>query len=116
MTGFRMTKQQHSDEITPVMLKTLIETGQQLTILDVRQRWETEICAIANSFNIPLDILGKSLNTLPMETPIVVICHHGIRSLQAALLLKAQGFSLVKSLKGGIDAWAKQIETTLKLY
>ena len=52
----------------------------------------------------------------PKDTPIVTYCHHGIRSLEAASYLIGHGFTNVLSLAGGIDAWAKEIDTSLRRY
>ncbi|MBI3710131.1 MAG: sulfurtransferase [Proteobacteria bacterium] len=90
--------------------------GRPLTVLDVRERWETQICMIAGSVTIPLGNLPQSLDRLSGEAPVVVVCHHGTRSLQATAWLRRNGFANVTNLRGGIDAWARRIEPNMSSY
>ena len=85
-------------------------------VLDVREDWEREICAFEGSLNISLTKLAESIPLLPTERPLVVMCHHGIRSLQAVLWLRQQGFDNAVNLDGGIDAWARQIDQGVRVY
>jgi rhodanese-related sulfurtransferase len=90
--------------------------GRPLTVLDVREPWETQICMIAGCVTIPLGSLPQSLDRLSAEAPIVVVCHHGARSLQATTWLRHSGFANVANLRGGIDAWARRIEPNMASY
>jgi rhodanese-related sulfurtransferase len=90
-------------------------------LLDVRETWEWDICRIQGSRHLPMrmiphELKGGSLATLDREQPLVVICHHGIRSQQVALYLDQQGFSNVLNLRGGIDAWARDVEPGMASY
>jgi rhodanese-related sulfurtransferase len=87
-----------------------------LAILDVREPWERAICAFDGSIDIPLAELPGRLGELPADRPLVVVCHHGMRSLQATRWLRAQGQASACNLQGGIDAWASQIEPGMKRY
>lgn len=84
--------------------------------LDVREAWEFEIAHIPGSILIPLGELAARYTELPTGVPIVTICHHGMRSLQAAELLGAMGFAEVTSLAGGVDAWAEAIDPGMPRY
>jgi rhodanese-related sulfurtransferase len=90
--------------------------ARTVAILDVREPWEREICAFAGSIDIPMAELPGRLDELPADRALVVVCHHGMRSLQAARWLRAQGRALACNLQGGIDAWAGQIDGAMKRY
>lgn len=90
--------------------------GEALSILDVREAWEREICAIEPAIAIPLGHLPDNVGKLPKDSVLVVICHHGMRSLRAAAWLRANGFDNVVNLAGGIDAWAQRIDRQMKVY
>jgi rhodanese-related sulfurtransferase len=90
--------------------------AKALTILDVREPWERDICAFDGSLDIPMAELPSRLAELPDDRPVVVICHHGMRSLHATHWLRAQGHDQACNLQGGIDAWASQIDASMKRY
>ena len=85
-------------------------------VLDVREPWEHEVCAIAGSKLLPMQEIPARIKELPVDTDIVVICHHGMRSADATAFLSQQGFKSVKNLAGGIDAWSKQIDPNVPRY
>lgn len=103
-------------EVSPQELQSLLSSGQEYTLLDVRQPWEFKICHLANSINIPLGDLPKASIQLPDDKELVTICHHGLRSKQAAILLEQCGYQNVISLQGGVDAWARDINPTMERY
>lgn len=86
------------------------------SLVDVREPWELSICSIAGSRPIPMRSIPERAGELPQEEPIVVVCHHGVRSLQVALYLSRLGFSQVYNLQGGIAAWADQVEPAMARY
>jgi len=85
-------------------------------VLDVREPWETALCVIDGSLTIPLSGIAAGLDRLPADVPIVAMCHHGVRSLQAVRWLRRNGRENAVNLAGGIDAWARQIEPEMRLY
>ena len=97
-------------------LRRLRSSGQAVTVLDVREGWEREICRLDGSLDIPLAILPAHVDKLPRQGMLVVMCHHGARSGQAAAWLRAQGFSNAVNLNGGIDAWAARIDRGMGTY
>lgn len=103
-------------EISPGELQLLLDSGQDYILLDVRQPWEFKICQLPNSINIPLNDLDKSVAQLPDDKEIVTICHHGVRSKQAAIILEQSGYLKVVSLQGGVEAWARDINPTMERY
>src|SRR5262245_7181501 len=82
--------------------------GQPTYLLDVRQPWEHETAALPGSVLIPLNQLAeRAAEVKPAEGALVVVyCHHGVRSLQGAALLRHLGHAHVASLAGGIEAWS----------
>lgn len=106
-------------QIDALSLRAMMEAGVAVEVLDVREPWETAICSIGSSRNIPLAELADRCDELTEcagETPLVVVCHHGMRSLQATLWLRQQGFGNAVNLAGGIDAWALRVEPTMQRY
>ena len=95
-----------------------IEAGEPVYLLDVRQPWEHETAALPGSVLVPLDELTQRGDEIEAEegTTIVAYCHHGVRSLSAAVLLERMGHADVVSLRGGIDAWSRDVDPTVKRY
>jgi rhodanese-related sulfurtransferase len=85
-------------------------------LLDVRESWEFEICHIAGSRPVPMSDLPAVLDGMDRQAPVVVVCHHGIRSYQAALFLESAGFACVINLTGGIEAWADTVDPSMPRY
>ncbi len=87
-----------------------------LVLLDVREPFEVAIAAIPGARHIPLGELPARLGELDGHREIVAYCHRGIRSLRAVHLLRAAGFARARSLRGGIDAWARDVEPAMARY
>ena len=103
-------------KILPKELKKKLDSNEDLILLDVRTTKEYEITHIKNSKLIPIDQLKERLNELPKDKEIVTYCHHGVRGMEAAKMLKANGFKKVKSLVGGLDVWSRFIDQKIKIY
>jgi adenylyltransferase/sulfurtransferase len=104
-------------EITPEELQAeLARKGSNLVLIDVREPHEWDIAHIEGARLIPLGQLPERLAELDGHAEIVTHCHHGVRSMKALALLKGAGFSRVRSLAGGIDAWADRIEVGMPRY
>ena len=91
-------------------------TREQPLVLDVREPWEHEICNIAGSRLLPMQEIPARVQELPVDTAIVVLCHHGMRSLQGAQFLNQSGLERVSTLSGGIAAWAAQVDPDMPQY
>jgi len=102
--------------ITPKELKFRLDKGEQLVLLDVREQWEYDLAKLSGSLLIPLATLPQSLARLNRDSEIIAICHHGMRSADATNFLLQQGFTKVKNLVGGIDAWSAQVDGTVPRY
>jgi len=104
-------------EITPQELKQKLDAGDELTVLDVREPWEYDTARIEGSTLIPMDQIPARVNQeLDPEDHIVVLCHHGVRSLSVTNWLRQQGFEKVQSVRGGIDGWARTVDPKIPLY
>src|SRR5438874_7486599 len=103
-------------EITAQDLKAEWDKSPDLLVIDVREPHEYEIAHIDGAALIPLAELPTRLGELDGHREIVTHCHHGARSLKALEILKAAGFSKVRSLRGGIDAWAVNVDPSLPRY
>lgn len=90
--------------------------GQAHCVLDVREPWEVAICAFEGSLNVPMRDLPPRLPDLPRDRPLVVVCHHGMRSYQVAAWLRRHGLGNAVNLAGGIDAWARLVDPAMPSY
>jgi molybdopterin/thiamine biosynthesis adenylyltransferase/rhodanese-related sulfurtransferase len=103
-------------EVTARELREALEQARPIALLDVREPHEHEIAHLPGSRLIPLRELPARLAELDPRTDLVVICHRGARSLHAVELLRGAGFSHVRSLAGGIDAWAEEVDPAMPRY
>jgi rhodanese-related sulfurtransferase len=103
-------------EVTPLGLHSEIAAGAEPLLLDVREPHEWAVAHIEGARLIPLNELPQRLGELDGHQSIVTYCHHGQRSRQAMELLKSAGFSDVRSLAGGIDAWSVDVEPAMPRY
>lgn len=104
-------------EITAAELKSLKDGAAQVELLDVREPWEFDKAHIEGSKLMPIGEVPARFNQeLDPESHIVVVCHHGVRSMNVTAWLRQQGFEQVQSLRGGIDRWSREIDPTVPLY
>ena len=104
-------------EITVDQLKQQLASEHPPLLLDVREPWEYQTASIPGSTLIPMnEIPARAHQELDDEAPILVLCHHGARSLSVAAWLRQQGFDKAQSVSGGIDAWSRLIDPTLPRY
>lgn len=85
-------------------------------VVDVRERWEYAHCRIDGSLSVPLGELPARLRELPPERELVLVCHHGNRSQNAAQWLAQNGYRNVHNLRGGVEAWAVEIDPAVRRY
>jgi rhodanese-related sulfurtransferase len=106
-----------SPSITPEELKSQIETGRtDLSLFDIREKWEHDIAKIEGATLIARDNCENVLNTTPKDNEIVLIDWKGDRSPSFQKWLGGRGFTNVKCLDGGIDAWSERVNTRLARY
>lgn len=104
------------DQITVHDLKAKMDNGEKFILVDVRTQNELDICRFDNAVHIPLHLLTIRFHELDRDAEIILTCHHGGRSMQAAQFLVNQGYRRVANLMGGIDAWAAHIDPNMARY
>jgi len=94
----------------------LTKGGPAPTIVDVREPWELKVASLPGATHIPMRQIPMSLASLPRDGELVIMCHHGVRSQHVAQFLEQQGFTKIFNLRGGIDAWSKEIDSNVPVY
>jgi adenylyltransferase/sulfurtransferase len=103
--------------ITPIELKKRLDQGDKFRLIDVRENEEWAFVKLPQAELIPLSqFQQRATAELSPDEEIILYCHHGMRSGRAQCFLKAQGYTNVLNLTGGIDAWATQVDPTTKRY
>ena len=104
-------------EISPEAFAQLRQQPNAPLLLDVREPWEFQTASLPDSLLMPMgDVPSRAHAELDPDSPIVVLCHHGMRSLSVTMWLRNQGFESVQSLGGGIDAWSRTIDPSVPRY
>ena len=86
-------------------------------LIDVREPWEFAAAKIEGSLLMPMgDVPSRAHQELDPEERLVVVCHHGMRSMNTTVWLRNQGFEQAQSLRGGIDAWAAEVDPAVPRY
>lgn len=102
--------------LTPAELKAKLDAKEPLVLVDVRERFEFDICRLDGSKLIPLSELPSRMSELDSADQIVLLCKIGTRSAEALKLLREAGFSRTHNVKGGLDAWAEQVDRSMPRY
>ena len=92
------------------------ESQTKPLLLDVREAWEIEMCSLPGSQHIPMHLVPLRCEELDSAQEIVVICHHGGRSMQVAMFLENKGYAAVHNLAGGVEAWAAEVDPKMRRY
>jgi len=104
-------------EINPEEVKSKLDAGESFALLDVREPWEFETAKIDGAKLMPMgDVPSRAHQELDPEDHVVVVCHHGVRSMTVTVWLREQGFEKAQSMRGGIDAWSRQVDGTVPMY
>jgi rhodanese-related sulfurtransferase len=104
-------------EIAPEEVKAKLEKGGEFTLLDVREPWEFQTARLDAAKLMPMgDVPSRAHQELDPEDHIIVVCHHGVRSLNVTAWLRQQGFEKAQSMRGGIDAWSRLVDGNVPLY
>ena len=113
-------KSSHAEEqriqIEPHDLAEALQSKIPPRLLDVREPHELDIVKLEGAIPVTQELVQEMMTNWPKDTPIVTYCHHGIRSLEAASYVIGHGFTDVRTLTGGIDAWTEQIDSSLQRY
>jgi adenylyltransferase/sulfurtransferase len=103
-------------DVTPVALKAMMNRGDEVLLVDVREPYEYDLCRIKGATLVPLGQLPSRTAELDASKEIVVYCHVGVRSTQAVAFLRRSGFTGARNLRGGIDAWAREVDNQIPRY
>ena len=102
-------------EISPAEVAALMKEGT-VTLIDVRTQQEYDIARIEGCRLVDEALAKEIVDTWPKDTPLITVCHHGVRSLSAAVYLRQQGFSQTRSMSGGIDLWSMTVDPSIPQY
>ncbi len=104
-------------EIQVDQVKTQLDGGEgDFVLLDCRERAELEIASIEGATHVPMGEIPSRVDSMDRAKETIVFCHHGQRSMNVATYLEEQGFTRVRSMAGGIDAWSCTIDTSVPRY
>lgn len=103
-------------EISPSEAAQLLHS-KQARMIDVREPWEFQAASIEGAILMPMgDVPARAHQELDPDERLIVLCHHGMRSLNTTVWLRNQGFENAQSLRGGIDAWSAEIDPAIPRY
>jgi rhodanese-related sulfurtransferase len=103
-------------EISPADAAALLRENK-VRFIDVREPWEFATARIEGSVPMPMgDVAARAHQELDPDERLVILCHHGIRSMNVAVWLRGQGFEQAQSLRGGISAWSAEVDPAVKQY
>jgi len=102
-------------QILPREVKQRLDSGDKMLLVDIRQEWEHKTCRIEGATLVPMETMGAHLPLFEAAEEVVLYCHHGVRSLNAALMLRQQGIA-ARSMSGGIARWSEEIDPSVPKY
>jgi len=106
-----------SDLISPADLRARLAAGDDVQLVDVREDFEFDYCHLPGSRLIPLDELPRRAAEIRATGPVVLICHHGVRSAQAlSYLRQLLGHQNLLNLRGGLHAWSREVDADFPRY
>ena len=103
-------------EILPREVKQRLDKGEKMLLVDVREPHEFALCKIDGAVLIPMGTIPANLQKLDTDEDVICFCHHGMRSMDVANWLRAQGVKSAKSMAGGIDRWSLEIDPNVPRY
>lgn len=103
-------------EITPEEAGELLNGEDPPALVDVREQGEWDLVHLEGGRLLTQQLMDEMMESWDKQAPVICYCHHGVRSVQATLYLRQQGFTDVRSMRGGIDAWATTLEPEMARY
>jgi len=103
-------------DLSATEVSDLLGSAEPPQLLDVREAWEVETAALPGAVHIPMGEVPARMDELERQRPVVVMCHHGRRSVNVAMLLERNGFADVINLAGGIAAWSETVDPSVPDY
>ena len=111
LQNYKLTK-----SISAKELNELINSTEKIQIIDVREHFEWDICHIEGALNIPMNLITESLDKISKDITTVVMCHHGVRSINVIHYLESIGYKKLINLDGGIHAWSTDVDKSMSVY
>ncbi len=103
-------------QLAPAEAAQWLSTRADVVLVDVREPWELAHAAIPGALSFPMSEIGRRQGELPQDRTLLVLCHHGVRSNVVAAHLARVGHAQVVNVRGGIEAWATEVDSTLGRY
>ncbi len=103
-------------DASPAEIQQRLRAGEDLLLVDVREPEEISIAALPDALVCPMSRAAEWIDRLPKEQPLIIFCHHGIRSMQVAMALAARGHRNVTNMTGGIDLWSVEVDPVVPRY
>jgi rhodanese-related sulfurtransferase len=103
------------EDLSPKQLYKKL-TEDEVILIDVREKWELDICKIDGAVNMPLSSIIETYSNLDPQLNYALYCHHGVRSMQVANFLFSNGYNSLINLQGGIDAWSREVDNSIERY
>ena len=103
-------------EVQPEEVARMRTAGEEFTFLDCREPWEYQTAHIEDTKHIAMGEIPARIQELDPEEHIVVLCHHGVRSMNVTAWLRQQGFEKAQSMAGGIDRWSRVVDSKVPTY
>ncbi|MBV9437351.1 MAG: sulfurtransferase [Acidobacteria bacterium] len=103
-------------EVQPEEVARMRAAGEEFTFLDCREPWEYQTAHIDDTKHIAMGEIPARIQELDPEERIVVLCHHGVRSMNVTAWLRQQGFEKAQSMAGGIDRWSRVVDSKVPTY
>ena len=103
-------------ETSPAEAAALLANGKA-KLIDVREPWEIATACISGCVTIPMgEVPARAHQELDPDDRLIVMCHHGVRSMNVTVWLRGQGFEQAQSVRGGIDAWSAEVDSKVARY
>ncbi len=103
-------------QVAPAAVADRLSRGEPLRLIDVRSREEWDAVHIPDSTFLSQELMQEMITSWPKDQELVFVCHHGVRSLDAAAYFRGHGFTNARSLSGGIDQWSVEVDQKLPRY
>ncbi len=109
-------RQDSLTDLTVQAVKARLDAGEELLLLDIREPYELLINHLDGARNVPMSEIEDRLTEIPRDRPVVVFCHHGVRSVRLIRALQEIGYTNLINMRGGIDAWSREIDPAVPRY
>ena len=103
-------------EMTALELNEYIANNSNIVLIDVRETWEYNVAYIKDSIHIPISEIQNRMHDFNEDETIVFICHHGVRSRMVGNSFQQNDYENIIKLRGGIDSWAKTVDSQIAVY